>query len=629
MHTTTPPPFPFLLLLSLLFNPSVTTASPSPSPSPNPLPSPSPTPFPHLPPPGGLSLPLHRRSSSLLRRSDPETIRSWALREKGRITGKYGPSEGQGEVEKRQLLRERATTALSVARLPSTTSGGSASRTTSANSSSATASHTVGRVDVMNFEADLAYYATVGVGVPPQYINTILDTGSADLWIADSTCTTSTGCNSITTLNSSSSTTAVDMNTSFSVKYGSGSASGDIWQDYVSFAGYNVSSQAFALVDTVSTDLLSGNLSGLMGLGWQPLAASGVTPFWQNLYQAGVLPFPGFAFALTRFVNVTTASAVEPGGLLTFGYLNTTLFQGEINYVDIPDGLESYWVVQLEGVSLYRMSNATNSTTTTTSSSSASSTTLSSATFISDSLPIAEAASTSHPTLQRTNITMDSAMVAIDTGTTLIGGPKDLVEQVYAGIEGSLAATGDYAGYYSYPCAAEVNVSLTFGGVSYNMTSDDFNLGPFGTTNNVSTCLGAFFDLSLSSTSKITWVIGAAFLKNVFSVFRASPPSVGFALLSSGNSSAADIYNSTSGTPISRGSNLTQIPTGIYGPSGATSLRSATEQEITTAIQAGQTVSRLPSDGAGMGSGAGGRRVGGAALGGAAALVLGAAWVLL
>lgn len=37
-------------------------------------------------------------------------------------------------------------------------------------------------------------------------------------------------------------------------------------------------------------------------------------------------------------------------------------------------------------------------------------------------------------------------MVAIDTGTTLIGGPKALVEQVYAGIEGSLAATGDYAG---------------------------------------------------------------------------------------------------------------------------------------------------------------------------------------
>lgn len=88
---------------------------------------------------------------------------------------------------------------------------------------------------------------------------------SADLWIANSLCTVETGCNNIPLLNDTLSTTSIDMNTSFSVKYGSGSASGDIHQDYVSFAGYNVSSQAYAQVDTVSTDLLSGNISGLMG----------------------------------------------------------------------------------------------------------------------------------------------------------------------------------------------------------------------------------------------------------------------------------------------------------------------------------------------------------------------------
>lgn len=55
------------------------------------------------------------------------------------------------------------------------------------------------------------------------------------------------------------------MNTSFSVRYGSGSAQGDIWQDYVSFGGYNVSSQGFALIEDVSEGLLSGEISGLMG----------------------------------------------------------------------------------------------------------------------------------------------------------------------------------------------------------------------------------------------------------------------------------------------------------------------------------------------------------------------------
>lgn len=147
-----PPPFPLLLLLSLLFNPS--TASPSPSP----LPNPSPEPVPHYHPaalPHGIHLPLHRRSSALTRRSDPDTIRSWALREKGRLTVKYGAGVEE-RLAKRQTTSTR-TTSFSVARLPSTTSGngsGSGSRTSRA-TASPTATSVVGKVDVMNFEADL------------------------------------------------------------------------------------------------------------------------------------------------------------------------------------------------------------------------------------------------------------------------------------------------------------------------------------------------------------------------------------------------------------------------------------------------------------------------------------------
>lgn len=55
-------------------------------------------------------------------------------------------------------------------------------------------------------------------------------------------------------------------------------------------------------------------------------------------------------------------------------------------------------------------------------------------------------------------------------------------------------------------------------------------------------------------------------------------------------------------------------------------MRSATEQEITTAIQAGQTVSRVPGSPGVVGSGV--RRVGVEVLG-AMAAVFGAVWVLL
>lgn len=211
-----------------------------------------------------------------------------------------------------------------------------------------------------------------------------------------------------------------------------------------------------------------------------------------------------------------------------------------------------------------------------------------------------------------------------------------MIKSLYGMVPGALPATGDYVGYYSYPCNASVNVSLTFGGVvrpcsfpryrlteqTYNITSDDFNLGPFGKTNNISTCLGAFFDLTLSSNSKINWVvclqapvgcaddatqIGAAFLKNVYSVFRAAPPSVGFALLSPSILSNSTIppvpFNATlpnGGTTYGNGSS--NLPNGFFGPSGATSQRPTTvmaNTAVVTAIQAGQT----PSIGIGPGPG--------------------------
>ncbi|KDE02625.1 hypothetical protein MVLG_06834 [Microbotryum lychnidis-dioicae p1A1 Lamole] len=557
-------PVPLLLLLAVLCCPP-SQASPSP-----PSPSVDAIAQRDLPP----ALPLHRRSSGLRKRSTADSTRTWALAEAARVRNRYGdrpvldPKRVKRQDEHSRGLHARLDSPISVAgygtagsttsmsSTPTSTSGTvtrRASTGTTGTTGPALPTAPVGQVRIWNYDADLAYFASVGIGSPAQFMNVLLDTGSADLWITGNGCTKTTGCVSNPLLNETASSSSIDMATSFTVKYGSGSAAGDLHKDNVGFAGYNVSNQTFAVVDTITNDLLSGNMSGLLGLGWQPLAASGATPFWENLNNAGVLPFPGFAVQLTRFVNVSSAKTVEPGGLLTFGYLNTSLYRGDIHYTSIPSGMQSYWVIPMAAVSISGV-NVTLST---------------------DAQPL----------------------VAIDTGTTLIGGPQSVVSQVYAGIPGAQAATGQYAGYYSYPCASKINVSLTFGNNSWPIASDDFNLGPFGTTNNVSTCLGAFFDLSLTSTSKISWVIGAAFLKNVFSVYRASPPSVGFALLSNG-SPLTSSSNSSSNSTRSDG-NLTQIPAGIYGPVGGTSMSSSSsptappaEQVITTAIQAGQTSSR-------------------------------------
>ncbi|PLW53754.1 hypothetical protein PCANC_04492 [Puccinia coronata f. sp. avenae] len=141
-----------------------------------------------------------------------------------------------------------------------------------------------------------------------------------------------------------------------------------------------------------------------------------------------------------------------------------------------------------------------------------------------------------------------SPNVAIDTGTTLIGGPAKEVKQFYSQVIGSSPASGSYQGYYSYPCNSSVLVSFRFGGKNYSMAPDDFNLGPFGSNGR---CLGSVFELELSGASKslISWVIGDSFLKNVLSVYRYLPPAVGFAKLSSAfNSTGASVV--TAGGPL-------------------------------------------------------------------------------
>ena len=64
-------------------------------------------------------------------------------------------------------------------------------------------------------------------------------------------------------------------------------------------------------------------------------------------------------------------------------------------------------------------------------------------------------------------------------------------------------------------CSTNVNITMSFGGLSWPINSTDMNLGPV--SRGSSQCLGAIFDLSLGSnisqsTNSPDWVIGATFL---------------------------------------------------------------------------------------------------------------------
>jgi len=80
-------------------------------------------------------------------------------------------------------------------------------------------------------------------------------------------------------------------------------------------------------------------------------------------------------------------------------------------------------------------------------------------------------------------------------------------------------------------CSTTVNVALSFGGRTWSIASDDFKLQQLSN----SQCLGAVFTFAPSTSNSVgpAWIVGDTFLKNVYTVFRANPASVGFADLAS------------------------------------------------------------------------------------------------
>ncbi|KAG8927180.1 hypothetical protein FRC00_002232 [Tulasnella sp. 408] len=142
-------------------------------------------------------------------------------------------------------------------------------------------------------------------------------------------------------------------------------------------------------------------------------------------------------------------------------------------------------------------------------------------------------------TVQGNTLNAASTILAvIDTGTTLVGGPASSIASIYSNIPGAQPGGAGYEGYWQYPCDTDVSISMKFGdGPSWPINPADFELARIGQ----GVCIGAFFELDLAGSASPDWIIGDTFLKNVYSVFRYDPASVGFASLSDTALSVASV----------------------------------------------------------------------------------------
>lgn len=361
----------------------------------------------------------------------------------------------------------------------------------------------------------------MSVGTPAQNFNAILDTGSADFWLADSSCDDSQ-CSGIALYNAGASSTNVRSSTPFQIVYGSGAVRGTLFADTVSLAGYTVYNQTAAGVDQLAQNTIQAPASGIMGMGFQTLTTSGATPFWEVLAETNKLQTQAFTFQLQRNA-LASSTALNSGGVFTLGQIDANQYSGDITYINLPNtrsGRAGYWAIPMDSIEVAGQTINTN-----------------------------------------------EGLAAIDTGTTLIGGPQDAVNQIYESIQGAQpvnlgGSSSASMGYYAYPCSANPSISITFGGREFSINSQDFNAGALDTSGRY--CLGAIFATDLGQGAP-EWIVGDSFLKNVFSVYdyNNGNPRVGFASLK--GSSAQNVAVTTGAVPSGTAAN--QIPTSAAGGS--------------------------------------------------------------
>jgi cathepsin D len=103
-------------------------------------------------------------------------------------------------------------------------------------------------------------------------------------------------------------------------------------------------------VQQTTSQLLDGSVAGILGLAFQSLASTKALPFWQALQNNNQLSSPEMSFWLTRFVNDNQAKNEEPGGVLTLGGTNSSLFKGDIQFLNMPSSTTpSFWLLEMSG----------------------------------------------------------------------------------------------------------------------------------------------------------------------------------------------------------------------------------------------------------------------------------------
>jgi len=228
----------------------------------------------------------------------------------------------------------------------------------------------------------------------------------------------------------------------------------------VTIGSIAVEGQLFAEVSKVSFGPLNlafaaGKFDGLLGLGFKSISQYNIPTPFEAMVERKLVDEAVFAFYLQRDASLQ--------GELVFGGIDHSHYTGEL--VNVPLTSDTYWEVSLDGMKF--------------------------------------GGATVVPSAQK---------AIIDSGTSLLAGPKELVD-AFAQKAGATSVLGKE---YTIDCGKKAslpNLDVTLGGATFSLTPDDYILDVSGQ------CLFGFMGIDVPPPRGPLWIMGDIFMKRYYCIF--------------------------------------------------------------------------------------------------------------
>lgn len=317
----------------------------------------------------------------------------------------------------------------------------------------------------------MSYYGPITIGTPPQKFTVVFDTGSANLWVPSSSCT-SASCVNHASYNSAASSTYVANGESFSIQYGTGSLSGFLSTDTVVVGGLTITGQTFAeATNEPGTTFLNEPFDGILGLGYTAISSDSVTPPFYNMVSQGLISSSVFSIWLNRVEGASN------GGEIVFGGADSTHYSGSFTY--IPLSSESYWEFNMD-----------------------------------------------YGVVGDLEFCASGCSAIADTGTSLLAGPPTSIADINEVIGATQSSDGGY-----YVSCSDVSslptVTFYLGGTAFPLAPADYivNVVESGTTY----CMSGFSENPTAGEGGPSWILGDVFLGKYYTQFDMGNNRIGFA----------------------------------------------------------------------------------------------------